>query len=563
MVTVKQAAAAAASVAASSAAASAIAEHWREEAAARRRAHCVESGFVVCIIGAGMSGICAAIKLMAAGIPVQILESGSSFGGTWCHNTYPDCGCDVASMLYSYSFAQKWDWTRKWAKQEEILGYFQGVAADHGLHEVTSFGRKVLSCVFDDAAQQWTVTTAAAHSANLDADLDADLADAYSVDLQLETLRFGAVLSAVGQLDVPKVPELPGAESFRGPMFHTARWDHSVSLEGKRVVGVGTGASAIQAYPALAGVVEHLVVAQRSPTWIAPKGDFRYEDRPALRALLRWVPLALPLYRLRLFLQNELTFQMLINASGPLSGANAVARKVLGDVMVAQAGPGVAREQVIPTFPVGCKRTVLSDDWMPMFARENVTLVSSPVARVTEAGVVFEDGRFEACDAIVLATGFEAAQFLAQVDVRGTGGRRLEEDEWDGVPHAFKGMAVAGFPNLFLLYGPGTNLGHSSIIFMVEAQVDYVVRHLSHMLDKGCATMEVRREPYERDFEQLQADLEKTVFAADNCDSWYKRGDFVVNNWSGSCTAYASKLHGIDSDAFIMRRRNGDKRANL
>lgn len=464
----------------------------------------------VAVVGAGLSGLGLAIELRRAGVTdLTIFEKADEVGGTWRDNTYPGSGCDVPSHLYSFSFAPKRDWTRKFAEQPEILDYARGLVEGHGLRPHLRLGTEIAACRFDEAAGRWVLTTAdgSEHGADV-------------------------VVCAVGQLNRPYVPEVPGASEFGGPSFHSARWDHEVVLDQQHVAVVGNGASAIQFVPAIADRVAALTVFQRSANYVAPKADRRYRavERRLLEAL---APLAW-LYRWRIYWALELRW--LIFRRGGRVG-RVVEQRFDREVRRALVSPALPERALIPDYPPGCKRILLSNDWFPTLLRPNTTVVSEPITGLAHHAVVTADGVAHRADALIWATGFETTHFLAPMAVTGPNGRRLD-DAWRDGAEAYLGVAVAGFPNLFLLYGPNTNLGHNSILFMVERQIDYVLQCLALMVRRQQPVVEVRPAVMERFNRQLGRRMRRTVWA-EGCRSWYKTATGrITNNWAGPTLRY-------------------------
>jgi len=501
-------------------------------AAAERFETCQRLGFRLCIVGAGYAGICLAIKCQEAGIPFLIFEKHSDLGGVWRAPSdcvpYPDIGCDVPIHLYSFSFYTRGDWSRKWAKQEEILMYMHEVFDHYNLRPHTRFNTEVTAAHFDNLKNQWLVTM--------------------NSKGQEKKEMFNIFVAATGQLEKPRIPEeVSGKEDFKGLQFHTARWPKEADLHGKRVVGVGNGPSAIQAYPVLAQQAKELTIVQRSPVWVMKKNDFQFPK--LIRLLFTHAPLFRWFYRTYLFFYNELVFHLLVPAKR-IQTTNALMRKVLEAEMIEDVKGKVPKEKIIPKYPLTCKRVAISDGWMPMLARENVQLETKRLSRVWEHGVEYEDGSKHDCDVIVWATGFKSLDFLSQFDIRNGDDLSLQ-DHWAGVPRCYKGITMAHFSNIFTLYGPGSNLGHSSIIFMIETQVENIMRLLTKMVDEGKSRVTLKTEAYERDFEKLQTELRQTTFVDPSCDSWYKTDDgVVVNNWSGSCIAYWWHLHKPDFEDY-------------
>lgn len=476
------------------------------------------------IIGAGMSGLLAAIRLKQAGIQdFVILEQGAEVGGTWADNTYPGAGCDVPSHLYSYSFAPNPGWTRLFARQAEILAYFRRIAADHGLLPHISFGVEVAGAVYDPDTASWTVRDRAGGA---------------------WTGR--VLLTAVGQLNRPVIPDIPGRDSFAGAQFHSARWDHGVPLAGKRVASIGTGASAVQYVPEIAPLVDRLTIFQRTANWIVPRPDRAIP--PAIRRLLASLPPAERALRLAIYLAVEVRWGAFRNRDGWMARyLTRMARRHLE----AQIADPALRARLTPHYPIGCKRVLLSNDYYPALTRPNVALVTDPIARLRPEGVELADGRVVPLDVIVWGTGFAATGLLLPIEIVGGGGRRLR-DEWARWAEAYRGVAVAGFPNLIVLYGPNTNLGHNSIIYMVERQVDYAMGLIQALRARNLASFEVRAEVQADYNSRLQQELAGTVWAA-GCHSWYMQDGRIVNNWSRSTLAFSRMMRRLDLESYRLR----------
>ncbi|MBE02127.1 MAG: 4-hydroxyacetophenone monooxygenase [Euryarchaeota archaeon] len=463
----------------------------------------------IAIIGTGFGGIGMAIRLKQAGYHnLTLLEKSDRVGGTWRDNTYPGAACDVQSHLYSYSFEPKHDWSRKFAPQAEILAYIEHCVDKYNLAPHIRCHSEVREARFDEESNLWQLT----------------LADG-------NTLQARILITATGQLNRPAWPDLPGLDAFRGRVFHSARWDHDYDLSGRRVAVVGTGASAIQFVPEIARSVDTLHLFQRSAAWVLPKAD-----RPFQRweqALFAHLPGWDRLYRTWIYWQNE-------------SRALAFTRfHRLLDLYAAQARREAARHirdpekrrRVIPDYRIGCKRILISNDWYPAINRDNVNLVTRPIDGIREDAVVDADGRRYPVDAIILATGFRATEFLSPIRILGRQGRLLNEAWRDGAA-AFKGISVSGFPNLFMLYGPNTNLAHNSILFMLESQFRYVLSGLDALAHRPGAALDVRQDRLERFSSRVQRALSGSVWDS-GCRSWYldRNGRNTVN-WPGFTFSY-------------------------
>jgi cation diffusion facilitator CzcD-associated flavoprotein CzcO len=444
----------------------------------------------VAIVGAGFSGLAMSIKLSELGIDDQVvLERGEKAGGTWWFNTYPGCGCDVPSHLYSFSFAPNPDWTRTYSRQGEIEAYLQRVARDFDLERSIRLGTTVTGADWEEDGQRWHVET------------------------DRGELRARVLVSAAGALSDPKTPDIEGLERFQGRTFHSAQWDHSYDLKGKRVAVIGTGASAIQFVPAIAPDVAQMHVFQRTAPWIMPHTDRPISPRE--RALYRRFPLLQRLVRGGIYSARELLVLGLVKEPRLMKLVERLARAH----MDRQISDPELRRKVEPGYTIGCKRILPSNHWYPALGRDNVELVTDGIAEVRERSIVTGAGAQVEVDAIILGTGFNVTDMPVARYVRGRGGRTLDE-HWQGSPRAHLGATVPGFPNLFLLLGPNTGLGHSSMVYMIESQVAHVMGALREMRRRGAATLEVKAETV-RDFnEALDAQMKDTVWST-GCKSWY------------------------------------------
>ncbi|MEL6060617.1 MULTISPECIES: flavin-containing monooxygenase [unclassified Methylobacterium] len=445
----------------------------------------------VLIVGAGFSGLAMAIRCRQAGIgPLRVIEKSGSIGGTWYDNTYPGAACDIPSHLYSLSFAPKADWSRMYAPQAEILAYLRETAERHNLTPLIQLGTTFQGATWDEAAALWHVET----------------------DRGPITAR--AIVSGMGGLHHPAYPAIPGRDSFAGPAFHTAAWDHSVNLAGKRIGVIGTGASAIQVVPELAKIAGHLTLFQRTPPWIMPKNDHAIAERA--RDRYRRLPLARRLERARLFWLHEVRALLGFTKVSKLTvQAEGLARRHLAKAVRDKD----LRAKLTPSYRLGCKRVLISDDYYPALQRPNVTLETGRIARITEAGAVTEDGRAHDLDVIVYATGFDVTATFTRMDLVGRGGLRLKEAWADGMG-AYQGITVAGFPNYFMLLGPNTGLGHNSVVAMIEIQVQHVLDCLK-ALRRGTRAIEVRPEAQARFLDRIRARLSDSIWQAGGCRSWY------------------------------------------
>jgi cation diffusion facilitator CzcD-associated flavoprotein CzcO len=445
----------------------------------------------VAIVGSGFSGIGLAIRLKQEGVEdFAVLERGDGVGGTWHFNTYPGCACDVPSHLYSFSFAPNPDWSRTYSRQPEIRAYLRRVVEDFKVAPKIRLNTEVSSARWDEAARRWELETSQGR------------------------LRARVLVSATGPLVEPKIPPFPGVERFAGPAFHSARWDHSVDLKGKRVAAVGTGASAIQFVPAIAPDVARLHVFQRTPPWVMPHSSrpiTRFEQR-----LFKALPFTQRLIRGGIYTARELLVLGFVKQPRIMKGIERIAERHRRSAI---SDPALL-EQVKPDYTIGCKRILPSNEWYPALARDNVELIAGdPIAEIREHSIVTESGAEREVDAIVFGTGFHVVDMPVAKMVYGRDGRALE-DVWDGSPNAHLGTAVAGFPNLFILLGPNTGLGHSSMVYMIESQIAYVMDALRELRRNGHRTVEVKPEVQERFNRDVQARMKGTVWST-GCKSWY------------------------------------------
>jgi cation diffusion facilitator CzcD-associated flavoprotein CzcO len=473
--------------------------------------------FTAVIVGSGFAGLGMGYYLKQAGIDsFVILEKAAELGGTWRENTYPGSGCDIPSHLYSFSFDLGYPWGWRYGKQAEILDYLRQVARKFDLARHIRFNCEVEGADFDEGRGVWRIR----------------LADG-------GTLEARFLVTAVGQLHRPAIPELPGAARFGGTAFHSARWDHSCALRGKSVAVIGTGASAIQFVPEIAREVRQLYVFQRSPGWIIPKVEKAFSG--FFKWLLARVPLLLRIDRLRIFAITE-TLAKGYEGNRVLEKlATALARFHLWR----QVRDPALRARLTPDFPIGCKRILLSNDWLPALQRPNVELVTEPVAELTAGGIRTRDGRERAVDVVIYGTGFSATEFLAPLQIRGLGGRTLQE-AWQAGAEAYYGISVAGFPNFMVLYGPNTNLGSGSIIFMLEQQQRHVVRLIRARQAAGWRYVDVRAEAQAAWAQEIRVRSAATTYMG-ACHSWYRTADGRNTvNWIGTQTEYAARLRRLD-----------------
>jgi cation diffusion facilitator CzcD-associated flavoprotein CzcO len=472
--------------------------------------------FSVVIIGTGFSGIAMGVMLKRAGIKsFTILEKASDIGGTWRDNTYPGAACDIPSHLYSFSFEPKADWSRSYSPQQEIQDYLRHCVEKYDLRRHIRFDSEVSGAEFDASAGVWTVR----------------ITD--GVPLTARALVLGN-----GALSIPSYPDIPGLEQFTGRTFHSARWDHDYDLKGKTVAVIGTGASAIQFVPEIEPEVKRMHLFQRTPPWILPKPDRPIRDR--VKRLLRAVPLARWLYRAWIYWLHELRAVGFVVDPRLMKAAEKLARAYLAE----QVKDPVLRAKLTPSYTIGCKRILMSNNYYQALQQPHVEVVTDAIERVTPTGIVTRDGRERQVDAIIHGTGFTATEYLAPIRIVGRDGRELNE-VMRATPETYLGITGHGFPNLFLMMGPNTGLGHNSMVFMIEAQARYALQGIRTLRDRDLAFMDVYA-PVQRAFnERIQAKLRQTVWAS-GCKSWYLKDGHNLSLWPGFTFQYWMETRALD-----------------
>ncbi len=478
------------------------------------------------IIGAGFAGICAGIQLKKAGFDnFIILERGSHLGGTWRDNNYPGAACDVESHLYSFSFEQNPNWSRVFGPQQEILNYIGHCAEKYGLNPYIQLNTSVEKLVFDEEQGVWQVLCNNG-----------------------KTYFAQSVISCSGGLSQPALPDIRGRDDFKGTMFHSAKWNHSYDLKGKTVAVIGTGASAIQIVPAIVPVVKELQLFQRTPPWIMPKIDgdisaFRrnmYSALPFMRSFYRW----------RLYWFHELAAYGFTRHPALLKFASKISALFLKRNVKDEA----LRKKLEPSYTMGCKRVLLSNDYYPAVQRENLHLITEHIDEINNTGIKTKDGVQHNLDAIVFATGFYAAEGVVMFDVRGRNGVSLNEAWKDGA-EAYLGTSVAGFPNLFMVVGPNTGLGHSSMILMIEAQVHYILEAIKLMKNENLKSVDVKTETQKAFNEDLQQKLSKTVWQSGGCVSWYQtKTGKNVTLWPDFTFTFMKKTKKFEAEKYELVR---------
>jgi cation diffusion facilitator CzcD-associated flavoprotein CzcO len=484
--------------------------------------------FQVAIIGTGFSGLCMAIELKRAGIhDFVLLERAQDLGGTWRNNHYPGCACDVQSHLYSFSFAPNPNWSRQFAPQQEIWDYLRRCATQYGILPHIRYGQNVVASRFDEASAQWTIRT------------EAD--DQFTADL---------IVSGAGALCNPEYPDIVGKDTFTGESFHSAEWRHDVALQGKRVAVIGSGASAIQFVPRIVDQVSRLDYYQRTAPWVLPKPDWRRSE--ASKALARRVPFTQKLQRWLTYWTLEMRVLGFVVAPKVMKAVEWIGRQHIHRTI----RDPEKRAAVTPSFSAGCKRVLMSNDYYQALAREQVSIVTEGIERIVPGGVVTRDGQLRPADVIIWGTGFRVQDPVQRGAYTGVGGVDLA-DAWKGAggPEAYLGINVAGFPNLFMLMGPNTGLGHSSMVFMIESQVRYTLDAILKMRERKLASLDVRPEVQRGFVEKLQQRLKRTVWGS-GCMSWYlNRSGKSTVLWPGSTFRYRQLTSQVDLGSYIHRAK--------
>ncbi len=480
---------------------------------------------VVLIVGGGFAGLCMGIKLLEAGMKsFLIIEKSADIGGTWWDNRYPGCACDIPSHLYSFSFAPSTEWTRMYPGQQEIHDYLKRCVKRYGLAPYLRLNTRFCEAVWDESEGLWNATVGDG-----------------------KCIRARVLVSGMGALHVPRYPDLKGIERFKGPAFHSATWDHSVDLDSKNVAVVGTGASAIQFVPQIAPRVGKLHIFQRTPPWIVPRLDFAFSEKWKSRfrniPITRWALRQYIFWRQEIrvlgFLGNE-TFRKKVEAIA----LRHLARRIKDPKM---------RAALTPNYQLGCKRVLVSDDFYPALNRPNVELVTEAIAEVREHSIVTSDGVERPIDVLIYGTGFRATEPLIGCRVVGKGGVEIRE-AWGKRMSAYLGVTVSGFPNLFLLLGPNTGLGHNSVVLMIEAQVRYTMKCLKLMQRRKQRVMEVRPEIQQSFVEEIYRRMDGTVWQSGGCKSWYQdqQTGEITTLWPGSVVLYLSRTRSVSPSDYLF-----------
>ena len=506
--------------------------------------HAATTDFNAIIIGAGASGIVASIQLARMGIAHTLIEKNEDVGGTWLENTYPGCRVDLPSHFYAMSFEPNHSWSQYFAPREEIFAYLKDVADKYRVPERVRFGTEVVSATYDDASKRWHVLVRDREGRE-------------------STLQANALISAVGQLNRPSFPTLRGLDQFKGPAFHTARWRHDVDLRGKRVGVIGTGASGMQLVPKLAEACERVTIFQRLPQWSVPNPDYFRTISPAKQWLLQHVPFYAAWFRFRTFYTSADGVHASVqrdpswpNPERSLNADNERIRVLLTEYIQRElAGRDDLLAKCVPDYPPFAKRMLLDNGWFRTLTRDNVELVTEDIACVTETGVELTGGMRHELDAIVLATGFQATRFLWPMTITGAHGKTLQE-AWGGDPRAHLGITVPGFPNLFVLYGPNTNLAHGgSIIFHSECQSRYITGCIRMLLDGGYATLDCKPEAYEASNARLDEAQARMAWAQPGVRNWYRsEAGRIASTSPFRLVDYWSMTRAPDPNDFVLSR---------
>lgn len=483
----------------------------------------------VAIAGAGFGGLCMAVQLQKHGIDdFVILEKASKVGGTWRDNHYPGAECDVQSHMYSYSFETRADWSQRYAPYDEIQRYILDVVSKHRLRSKIAFNQEVSSAVFNEGTGRWVIKTAGGL-----------------------TLIARHWVLASGPLHVPAFPDIPGLDRFQGKVMHSAQWDHGYDLRGKKVASIGTGGSAIQYVPEIAPQVAQLHVFQRTPAWVIPRDERRYS------ALRKWTFAALPftrtLHRWRCYWTNESRVWPIFNPKLARVGEFFLKKFIAYQVK----DPALA-QRLTPDYTLGCKRILISNKWYPTFNRPNVSLVTEGIRAFTPTGIVTQDGQERALDCVILGTGFvvDPRIYMKHFELRGLGGHTVQED-WKVSPTSYLGITTAHYPNMYQLVGPHTGLGHNSIVFMIEAQVDYIIQCMQLVKAKGVDYLDVKPQAMTRFLGEVTQALKGTVWSS-GCKSWYQTADginFAI--WPKSTWKYWLATRRVNEADYVFGKCTG------
>jgi len=473
------------------------------------------------IIGTGFGGIGAAIRLQKMGKNnFLIIEKADAVGGTWRDNTYPGAQCDIPSVLYSFSFELNPEWSRRFSNQPEILNYMQGVVSKAKLKDHIRFQQEVEQARFNEERGVWQVTTK-----------------------QGQRYEARYIISACGQLSRPSYPKLSGVENFKGEIFHSARWNHDYDLQDKRIAVVGTGASAVQFVPQIVPKAKQLTLFQRSAPYVLPKPDRNYFNVENI--LFKAIPGFQRLIRGLVYTQHE-TRQILF---GPLKAVLPGIEFLFRQYLKIMVKDKTLREKITPDYRLGCKRMLIANNYYPALNQPNADVDTSGIAEIKENSIITKDGREIEVDVIIYGTGFQTTDFLSPMQIKGMAGHDLNED-WRSGAEAFKGITITGYPNLMMLYGPNTNIGHNSAVFMIESQLNYIMDFIKQVDAKQLRYMDVKPSTQKEHNTELQDNLKNSVWAS-GCHSWYlSESGKNINNWSDYTYRYNRITTQVDLDDY-------------
>ncbi len=475
----------------------------------------------VAIIGTGFGGLGLAIRLKQAGIAdLTLFEKANDVGGVWRDNTYPGAACDVPSHLYSYSFEQDRGWANRFGKAPEIHQYLRHCADKYAIRPHVRFNTEIASAQFDEALGLWQIQSTTG-----------------------EQFEAEILVAAVGQLNRPAYPNLKGLDTFTGKTFHSARWDHDYDLTGKRVAVIGTGASAIQFVPEIVDQVAQLDLYQRSAPYVIPKPDRVY---PRLeKTLFQKLPILQSLDRIWQYGSHEIRLLGFTTYVNEMSLVEYLFQRHIRE----EVKDHKLRHRLMPDYPIGCKRILISNNWYRALVKPQVDVISDGISEITPTGIRTSDGKLHKTDTIILGTGFAATDFLAPMHITGLNGRDLKSTWKDGA-EAYLGLTVSGFPNLYMLYGPNTNLGHNSIVFMIESQVNYILDAIRTMTAKGLRYTDLRQDVQDQFNAEIQTRMKKTIWSQ-GCTSWYQTADGKnTNNWPGFTVEYRKRTRHFDLSSY-------------
>ncbi len=509
-----------------------------------------DSDITVGIIGSGMSGILVAHRLLQAGVSVVIFEKNPDIGGTWLENSYPGCRVDVPNHLYSYSFAQTGDWPNYFSTQDVLLDYFRACADEFGVREHIRFNTEVSGATWDESEARWDVSIVARSGAS-------------------ELVSVQVLVSACGQLNRPHFPDIDGRERFAGTSFHSARWDHDLDLADKRVAVIGSGASAVQFIPPVVESAAHTTVFLRTPPWLLPAPEYMEELPESMRLLLRHIPDYARWDRCWIFwrMHEGLLPMAVVDSDWPdqersVSASNDLLRELFTMYLQVTVPDPVLFDALLPKYPPLAKRLVLDNGTLPAtLARDDVTLETCAIAEITDSGVRTIDGKDHKCDVLIYGTGFVASEFLTPMSVTGRDGVDLHAS-WDGEARAYIGMTVPLFPNMFLMYGPNTNIVvNGSIIYFSEGEANYIVESVRMLLEKHLESMEVRRDVHDVYNTRIDEGNRAMAWGASHVNTWYKNASGRVSqNWPFSLLEFWQRTRKPDPDDYILTsKNNGDR----